>query len=116
MGLTVEDAALLSRHLASTRSFSKAFDCYLSYILRVRDESAVALRTRAIKCLAEVVAVDPSIMERVCFCVLRDYCFLCNLVLLLYPPCFTGYQNSEAVYPACRKRRLLGTYQLQSDC
>ena len=31
-------------------------------------------------------------------------------------PCFTGYQNSEAVYPACRKRRLLGTYQLQSNC
>ena len=28
----------------------------------------------------------------------------------------TGYQNSEAVYPACRKRRLLGTYQLQSNC
>ena len=25
-------------------------------------------------------------------------------------------KNSEAVYPACRKRRLLGTYQLQSDC
>ena len=73
LGLTVEDAALLSRHLASSRSFSRAFDCYLSYILRVRDESAVALRTRAIKCLAEVVAVDPSIMERVsskfwCFC------------------------------------------------
>ncbi|XP_076811579.1 nipped-B-like protein A isoform X2 [Clavelina lepadiformis] len=63
-GLTVEDAALVSRHLASTRPFSKAFDSYLSYILRVREESAVALRTRAIKCLAEVVAVDPSIMER----------------------------------------------------
>uniref|UniRef100_H2ZDM9 Nipped-B protein n=1 Tax=Ciona savignyi TaxID=51511 RepID=H2ZDM9_CIOSA len=63
-GLTVEDAMLLSRHLASTRQFSRAFDCYLSYILRVREESAVALRTRAIKCLAEVVAVDPSIMSR----------------------------------------------------
>ena len=25
-------------------------------------------------------------------------------------------KNSEAVYPACCKRRLLGTYQLQSDC
>ena len=25
-------------------------------------------------------------------------------------------KNSEAVYPACHKRRLLGTYQLQSDC
>ena len=25
-------------------------------------------------------------------------------------------KNSEAVYPACRKRRLLGTYRLQSDC
>ena len=25
-------------------------------------------------------------------------------------------KNSEAVYQACRKRGLLGTYQLQSDC
>ena len=25
-------------------------------------------------------------------------------------------KNSDAVYPACRKRRLLGIYQLQSDC
>ena len=25
-------------------------------------------------------------------------------------------KNSKAVYPACRKRRLLDTYQLQSDC
>ena len=29
---------------------------------------------------------------------------------------FVFTKNSEAVYPACRKRRLLGTYQLQSDC
>ena len=34
----------------------------------------------------------------------------------VYAPCFTGLKNSEATYPACRKRRLLGTYQLQSDC
>ena len=25
-------------------------------------------------------------------------------------------KNSEAVYLACRKRRLLGAYQMQSDC
>ena len=63
--LTIDDATLISRYLALARPFSKAFDLYLSCILRVCDESAVALRTRAIKCLAEVVAVDPSIMSRV---------------------------------------------------
>ena len=25
-------------------------------------------------------------------------------------------KNSEAVYPTCHKRQLLGTYHLQSDC
>ena len=39
-----------------------------------------------------------------------------NLLSYLTGPCFTGLKNSEAVDPACRKRRLLGTYQLQSDC
>ena len=41
---------------------------------------------------------------RACLCYSCHHCVLLRL------------KNSEAVYPACRKRRLLGTYQLQSDC
>lgn len=63
--LTNDEATQLTRFLASQRSFSQSFDVYLSYILKVCEESAVALRTRAMKCLAEVVAVDPAIMTRV---------------------------------------------------
>lgn len=39
-------------------------------ILRVLGESAIAVRTKAMKCLSEVVAVDPSILARVC----QDLC------------------------------------------
>lgn len=37
----------------------------VSQILRVLGESAIAVRTKAMKCLSEVVAVDPSILARV---------------------------------------------------
>lgn len=37
----------------------------LKQILRVLGESAIAVRTKAMKCLSEVVAVDPSILARV---------------------------------------------------
>ncbi|NWT07474.1 NIPBL protein, partial [Amazona guildingii] len=33
-------------------------------ILRVLGENAIAVRTKAMKCLSEVVAVDPSILAR----------------------------------------------------
>lgn len=36
-------------------------------ILRVLGESAIAVRTKAMKCLSEVVAVDPSILARVSY-------------------------------------------------
>uniref|UniRef100_A0A4W5LZC5 Nipped-B protein n=1 Tax=Hucho hucho TaxID=62062 RepID=A0A4W5LZC5_9TELE len=36
----------------------------LDHILRVLGESAIAVRTKAMKCLSEVVAVDPSILAR----------------------------------------------------
>lgn len=40
--------------------------CFVfSQILRVLGESAIAVRTKAMKCLSEVVAVDPSILARV---------------------------------------------------
>ncbi|XP_037339727.2 nipped-B-like protein isoform X1 [Pungitius pungitius] len=59
-----EDSCLIVRYLASTRPFSQSFDIYLSQILRVLGESAIAVRTKAMKCLSEVVAVDPSILAR----------------------------------------------------
>ncbi|TRY98298.1 hypothetical protein DNTS_032801 [Danionella cerebrum] len=59
-----DDACLIVRYLASTRPFSQSFDIYLTQILRVLGESAIAVRTKAMKCLSEVVAVDPSILAR----------------------------------------------------
>ncbi|KAK9532406.1 hypothetical protein VZT92_009788 [Zoarces viviparus] len=58
------DSCLIVRYLASMRPFSQSFDIYLSQILRVLGESAIAVRTKAMKCLSEVVAVDPSILAR----------------------------------------------------
>ncbi|KAM9307263.1 nipped-B-like protein B isoform 2-T2 [Pholidichthys leucotaenia] len=59
-----EDSCLIVRYLASLRPFAQSFDIYLSQILRVLGESAIAVRTKAMKCLSEVVAVDPSILGR----------------------------------------------------
>lgn len=59
-----EDCCLIVRYLASMRPFAQSFDIYLSQILRVLGESAIAVRTKAMKCLSEVVAVDPSILGR----------------------------------------------------
>ncbi|XP_015917396.1 nipped-B-like protein A [Parasteatoda tepidariorum] len=57
-------AELISQYLASSRYFSKSFDLYLSQILRVLGETAVAVRTKAMKCLTLVVEADPSILSR----------------------------------------------------
>ncbi|XP_072030780.1 nipped-B-like protein A isoform X2 [Amphiura filiformis] len=62
--LTYDSAALVARYLASRRPFSQSFDIYLTQILRVLNENAVAVRTRAMKCLSSVVAADPSILAR----------------------------------------------------
>uniref|UniRef100_A0A3Q1J4Q2 Nipped-B protein n=1 Tax=Anabas testudineus TaxID=64144 RepID=A0A3Q1J4Q2_ANATE len=59
-----EDSCVIVRYLASMRPFAQSFDIYLSQILRVLGESAIAIRTKAMKCLSEVVAVDPSILAR----------------------------------------------------
>ncbi|XP_071339205.1 nipped-B-like protein A isoform X3 [Trachinotus anak] len=58
------DSCLIVRYLASMRPFAQSFDIYLTQILRVLGESAIAVRTKAMKCLSEVVAVDPSILAR----------------------------------------------------
>ncbi|XP_029434550.1 nipped-B-like protein isoform X2 [Rhinatrema bivittatum] len=59
-----EDGCLIVRYLASMRPFAQSFDIYLTQILRVLGENAIAVRTKAMKCLSEVVAVDPSILAR----------------------------------------------------
>ncbi|XP_023270146.1 nipped-B-like protein A [Seriola lalandi dorsalis] len=59
-----QDSCLIVRYLASMRPFAQSFDIYLTQILRVLGESAIAVRTKAMKCLSEVVAVDPSILAR----------------------------------------------------
>ncbi|MGH0126190.1 UNVERIFIED_CONTAM: hypothetical protein FKN15_005586 [Acipenser sinensis] len=59
-----EDSCLIVRYLASMRPFAQSFDIYLTQILRVLAENAIAVRTKAMKCLSEVVAVDPSILAR----------------------------------------------------
>lgn len=62
--LDYDQATLVTRHLASSRSFSRSFDAYLSQILRVLNESAVAIRTKAMKALSAVISADPSILSR----------------------------------------------------
>uniref|UniRef100_A0A8C8CR14 Nipped-B protein n=1 Tax=Oncorhynchus tshawytscha TaxID=74940 RepID=A0A8C8CR14_ONCTS len=59
-----DDSCLIVRYLASMRPFAQSFDIYLTQILRVLGESAIAVRTKAMKCLSEVVSVDPSILSR----------------------------------------------------
>uniref|UniRef100_A0A3P8VVE4 Nipped-B protein n=1 Tax=Cynoglossus semilaevis TaxID=244447 RepID=A0A3P8VVE4_CYNSE len=59
-----QDSCLIVRYLASMRPFAQSFDIYLTQILRVLGENAIAVRTKAMKCLSEVVAVDPSILAR----------------------------------------------------
>lgn len=48
-----------------SRWLKQALSSLSMQILRVLGESAIAVRTKAMKCLSEVVAVDPSILARV---------------------------------------------------
>ncbi|XP_035208995.1 nipped-B-like protein isoform X2 [Stegodyphus dumicola] len=57
-------AKLISQMLTSKQHFSKCFDLYLSQILQGLSETAVGIRSKAMKCLTLVVEVDPSILTR----------------------------------------------------
>ncbi|CAC5356365.1 SCC2 [Mytilus coruscus] len=59
-----ENAGLVARYLSSKRPFAQSFDIYLTQILRVLSENAVAVRTKAMKCLTAVVEADPGILAR----------------------------------------------------
>ncbi|XP_037089456.1 nipped-B-like protein B [Pollicipes pollicipes] len=62
--LDYDHAELLCRYLASKRPFSRSFDVYLKQIIRVLSESAIAVRTKAMKCLTMVVEADPAVLAR----------------------------------------------------
>uniref|UniRef100_A0A2C9MAH1 Nipped-B protein n=1 Tax=Biomphalaria glabrata TaxID=6526 RepID=A0A2C9MAH1_BIOGL len=62
--LNYENACLVARYLSSKRPFAQSFDIYLTQILKVLCETAVAVRTKAMKCLTAVVEADPGILAR----------------------------------------------------
>ncbi|KAI0209445.1 Nipped-B-like protein [Lamellibrachia satsuma] len=62
--LDYDNACLVTRYLAANRPFSQSFDIYLTQILKVLCETAVAVRTKAMKCLTAVVEADPGILAR----------------------------------------------------
>lgn len=62
--LDYENANLIAQYLASKRRFSQSFDIYLKKIILVVREPVVAIRTRAMKCLGNIVEVDQSILTR----------------------------------------------------
>ncbi|XP_063378553.1 nipped-B-like protein [Cydia fagiglandana] len=57
-------AELISQYLASKRSFSQSFDRYLRKILVILCENTIAIRTKAMKCLANIVEADPGVLAR----------------------------------------------------
>lgn len=62
--LDYDNANLIAQYLASKRRFSQSFDIYLKKIILVVREPVVAIRTRAMKCLGNIVEVDQSILAR----------------------------------------------------
>ncbi|XP_064386068.1 nipped-B-like protein isoform X2 [Halichondria panicea] len=57
-------AVVVTKSLASYRALSKSFDMYLRDFIRVLNDPAVHVRTRAMKSLSTIVAVDPGILSR----------------------------------------------------
>lgn len=57
-------AELIAQYLASKRSFSQSFDKYLRKILVILCENTIAIRTKAMKCLAMIVEADPAVLAR----------------------------------------------------
>ncbi|KAM7351654.1 nipped-B cohesin loading factor isoform 2-T2 [Cochliomyia hominivorax] len=58
------NAHLIAQYLATKRPFSQSFDGYLKKIILVVNEPSIAVRTRAMKCLANIVEVDPLVLKR----------------------------------------------------
>ncbi|XP_053394741.1 nipped-B-like protein isoform X2 [Mercenaria mercenaria] len=62
--LDYDNGCLVARYLSSKRPFAQSFDIYLGQILKVLAENAVAIRTKAMKCLTSVVEADPGVLAR----------------------------------------------------
>ncbi|KAH8272136.1 hypothetical protein KR018_001754, partial [Drosophila ironensis] len=58
------NAHLIAQYLATKRPFSQSFDGCLKKIILVVNEPSIAVRTRAMKCLANIVEVDPLVLKR----------------------------------------------------
>ena len=59
------NAVRIAQFLASARSLSINFDIYLNKILIELQESAIGLRTKAMKALAAIISADPNLLHRV---------------------------------------------------
>ena len=62
--LDAESSELISRFLASKRPFSQSFDTYLKNIIKVLMEPLIAVRSKAMKCLTQIVESDPAVLAR----------------------------------------------------
>ncbi|TMS34199.1 hypothetical protein L596_001836 [Steinernema carpocapsae] len=57
------DANWVVKYLAARREFSQAFNSYLKHILfGVRTETAVGLRTKATRCLTQIIEADSEVL------------------------------------------------------
>ncbi|KAK0394945.1 hypothetical protein QR680_001025 [Steinernema hermaphroditum] len=57
------DAQWVVKYLAARREFSQAFSSYLKHILYgIRNETAVGLRTKATRCLTQIIEVDSEVL------------------------------------------------------
>ena len=68
----------------------RPFDC--SQLIRVSNEPAVHVRTRAMKALSSIVAADPGILSRVnilmCIVIIIMYCYCFKCCLFCVLLCF----------------------------
>ena len=59
-----DSAHLIVKYLSSKRPFFNSFNSYLQDILNVLSEQSTQVRTKALKCMAMIVAEDPDVLLR----------------------------------------------------
>ena len=59
-----DSAHLIVKYLSSKRPFFNSFNFYLQDILNVLNEQSTQVRTKALKCMALIVAEDPEVLLR----------------------------------------------------
>ncbi len=59
-----DSAHLIVKYLSSKRPFFNSFNSYLQDILNVLNEQSTQVRTKALKCMALIVAEDPEVLLR----------------------------------------------------